>query len=84
MTQKKAIELQELERRMIEAGVPDRKKEILRKERPVLKKNVPTGKICPPGYDYCWQCGHIAPFEDFLKEDKCPNPSCPRPEFWDD
>jgi len=36
------------------------------------------------GETYCWQCGYIAPAEEFRKNDRCPNPSCPHPEFWDD
>jgi len=36
------------------------------------------------GETYCWQCGYIAPREDFLKENRCPNPSCPRPFLWND
>ena len=45
---------------------------------------VVPGKICPPGYDYCWQCGHIALLEEFTKSDRCPNPDCPHPGSWDD
>lgn len=37
-----------------------------------------------PGDKYCWECGHMAPKEEFLKENKCPNPKCPRPENWGD
>jgi hypothetical protein len=37
-----------------------------------------------PGDDFCWECGHIAPKEEFLKENKCPNPDCPHPLMWDD
>ncbi len=37
-----------------------------------------------PGDNYCWECGHVAPNEEFVKENKCPNPKCPRPENWND
>ncbi len=33
---------------------------------------------------YCWECGHVAPKEEFLKENKCPNPDCPSPWNWND
>lgn len=54
------------------------------KERPVLVRGIPNGTVAPPGEDYCWECGHIAPLEDFLESDKCPNPECPYPGNWDD
>ena len=37
-----------------------------------------------PGDDYCWECGHIAPQNEFLSENKCPNSNCPNPENWND
>ena len=37
-----------------------------------------------PEDEYCWECGHIAPKEEFLKENKCPNPDCPFPKNWND
>lgn len=37
-----------------------------------------------PGDEYCWECGHVAPNEEFVKENKCPNPNCPDPENWND
>jgi len=53
-------------------------------ERVVTIKGEQTGKKCPPGFDYCWECGHIAPVEEFEGRDKCPNPDCPHPENWND
>jgi hypothetical protein len=61
------------------------KKSLLKKEREVITKGqIRTGKICPPGHDYCWECGHIAPAEEFTKGKRCPNPACPNPHNWDD
>lgn len=34
--------------------------------------------------DFCFECGHIAPKFTFEMNDRCPNPDCPHPEFWDD
>ncbi|MDP3057495.1 MAG: hypothetical protein Q8N37_03180 [bacterium] len=45
---------------------------------------MPNGKICPPGMDYCWQCGHIALYEEFVNNNQCPNPECPNPKVWND
>jgi hypothetical protein len=50
----------------------------------ILKGQIDTGKICPPGFAYCWECGHVALADEFFKGDSCPNPSCPCPCNWDD
>lgn len=56
----------------------------LKQPRHILIKGVDTGRICPPGYDYCWQCGHVARPEEFQKNDHCPSPACPHPTLWND
>lgn len=58
--------------------------EWLNRPREVLIRGVPNGKICPPGMDYCWQCGHIALYEEFVNNNQCPNPECPNPKVWND
>lgn len=52
--------------------------------RMIYSKYGATGKFCPPDMEYCWICGHVAKLEDFLKDNKCPNPSCTFPEGWND
>ena len=37
-----------------------------------------------PGDAYCWECGHIDSEIEFAIINKCPNPTCPRPENWND
>jgi hypothetical protein len=59
-------------------------KHVLNTTREVKIKNVPIGVFCPPGYDYCWQCGRVEKAEVFYEKDKCPNPVCPQPNFWND
>ncbi len=49
-----------------------------------LKGDVYVTDTRGPGDDYCWECGYIAPNEEFVKENKCPNPKCLRPENWND
>lgn len=65
---------------------PESKRDILKKERKVMIRGeaVVPEKKCPPGFDYCWECGHIALAEEFTKNDRCPNPDCPHPWNWDD
>lgn len=55
-----------------------------RPRKVIIKGQIDTGKICPAGMEYCWECGHIDTIDAFLKENKCPNPSCPCPSNWND
>lgn len=47
-----------------------------------LRGDVYVDDTRSPADDYCWECGHEAPREEFTKENKCPNPKCLRPENW--
>ena len=50
----------------------------------IVGGQIDTKKMCPPYYDYCWECGFVAPAEEFRKKDRCPNPNCPNPSNWND
>jgi len=58
--------------------------EWINKTRKVLIRGVWNGRLCPPGMDYCWECGYVAPYQEFLKNNQCPNPNCPHPKLWND
>jgi len=50
----------------------------------IMIRGVRTGKICPAHNEACWRCGHIAPYEVFMLNNRCPNQGCDCPAAWND
>lgn len=36
----------------------------------------------PPGKDWCLECGHVDDPLQFIANNECPHPVCPRPHKW--
>jgi len=78
--------IRRIEERLEKTQLTEDEKTILRTERKVLTQlfwpDGPEGTDrCPPGYEFCPRCGHMALFEEFLAGNKCPNSRCLDPCF---